>query len=198
MADPHPIPRTPDVPGFAHLPAAVDGRVAEGRSAVHGPSRDWRLHRHADYQRVYKATRKQHASLFTWFAVARTPGLERGPRVGLTAGRVLGNAVERNRIKRRMRASVRENLALLIADVDLVLHPKRSVLEAEYSVLTAELRRIFLRIQREMGLREAELPAATSGLPETPASRGAVGPPSRSTDELIPASMPGSTPGAAS
>jgi hypothetical protein len=106
--------------------------------------------------------------------------------------------VERNRIKRRMRAGVRENLALLIADVDLVLHPKHSVLEAEYSLLTAELRRIFLRIQREMGLREAELPAATSGLPESSASRGTAGPPSQSTDELIPASMPGSPPGAAS
>jgi ribonuclease P protein component len=122
---------------------------------------------------------------------------------------VLGNAVERNRIKRRMRAAVRENLALLIADVDVVLHPKRSVLEAEFSVLTAELRRIFLRIQREMGPREmrpremgpremglrgmgpreTELPAATASSPESPTSRSTAGPSSQSTAES--ASVPG-------
>ena len=52
--------------------------------------------------------------------------------MGLTAGRVLGKAVERNRIKRRMREAVRLNLALLTRDVDVMLHPRRTVLTAEF------------------------------------------------------------------
>ena len=69
----------------------------------------------------------------TYFFAERTSGpdsqrgLRPGPRVGLTAGRVLGKAVERNRIKRRMREAVRLNLALLTRDVDVVLHPRRTV-----------------------------------------------------------------------
>ena len=63
--------------------------------------------------------------------------------LGLTAGRVLGKAVERNRIKRRMREAVRLNLALLTRDVDVVLHPRRTVLTAEFAGLQEEVSRIF-------------------------------------------------------
>jgi ribonuclease P protein component len=71
-----------------------------------------------------------------------------GPRVGLTAGRVLGKAVERNRIKRRMREAVRRNLALLTRDVDVILHPRRTVLTAEFDGLQREVSRIFALIQK--------------------------------------------------
>ena len=69
-------------------------------------------------------------SSMTYFFAERSSGV--GPRVGLTAGRVLGKAVDRNRIKRRMREAVRLNLALLTRDVDVVLHPRRSVLTADF------------------------------------------------------------------
>jgi ribonuclease P protein component len=71
-----------------------------------------------------------------------------GPRVGLTAGRVLGKAVERNRIKRRMREAVRMNLALLTRDVDVILHPRRTVLTAEFDRLLGEVSKIFSVIER--------------------------------------------------
>jgi ribonuclease P protein component len=71
-----------------------------------------------------------------------------GPRVGLTAGRVLGKAVERNRIKRRMREAVRGSLALLTRDVDVILHPRRTVLTAEFDRLQGEVSRIFSLIQK--------------------------------------------------
>ena len=83
-----------------------------------------------------------------------------GPRVGITAGKVLGKAVERNRIKRRMRAAIVGNLDALHVAVDVVLHPKRSVLAAEWPALRNELRRIFVKIEE----------SNTRGLPE----RGAV------------------------
>jgi ribonuclease P protein component len=71
-----------------------------------------------------------------------------GPRVGLTAGRVLGKAVERNRIKRRMREAVRLNLKLLTRDVDVVLHPRRTVLTAEFARLQGEVCKIFAVIEK--------------------------------------------------
>jgi ribonuclease P protein component len=115
-------------------------------------ARDWRLHRHADYQRVYQTSRKQFASLLTYF-VAPQPaeladaGRHMAPRVGITAGKVLGKAVERNRIKRRMRAAITGNLDALPSGVDVVLHPKRAVLTADWTVLRNEVRRIFVKIE---------------------------------------------------
>jgi ribonuclease P protein component len=55
---------------------------------------------------------------------------------------VLGKAHERNRIKRRMRDILRRHVDLLPVGFDLVLHPRRSVLTAEFSKLEAELVRI--------------------------------------------------------
>jgi ribonuclease P protein component len=111
------------------------------------PGRDWRLHKHADYQRVYQSSRKQFSSLMSYFAAAQPPDhAGRGPRIGITAGKVLGKAVERNRIKRRMRAAIVSNLDALHADVDLVLHPKRSVLDVEWAVLVSDVRRVFERV----------------------------------------------------
>jgi ribonuclease P protein component len=72
----------------------------------------------------------------------------KGPRVGLTAGRVLGKAFERNRIKRRMREAVRRNLALLTRDVDVILHPRRTVLTAEFDRLQGEVGKIFSLIEK--------------------------------------------------
>jgi ribonuclease P protein component len=71
-----------------------------------------------------------------------------GPRVGLTAGRVLGKAVERNRIKRRMREVVRMNLPLLTRDVDVILHPRKTVLTAEFDRLLGEVSKIFSVIEK--------------------------------------------------
>lgn len=124
-----------------------------------------RLSRHADYQRVYQAGRKQFSPSMTYFFAARPAGSPAGPgpRVGLTAGRVLGNAVERNRIKRRMREAVRRHLALLTADVDVVLHPRKAVMTMEFARLEGEVERIFSGIQRSLaGQKPTTDPAAIS------------------------------------
>jgi ribonuclease P protein component len=115
--------------------------------ATTSDARDWRLHKHADYQRVYQASRKQFSTLMTYFVSSQTAEhADDGPRVGITAGKVLGRAVERNRIKRRMRAAIVGNLDVLHAPVDVVLHPKRSILTADWPALHGEVRRIFLKI----------------------------------------------------
>ncbi len=110
---------------------------------------DYRLRKHADYQRVYREGRKQFSSSMSYFFALRAGGDEipAGPRVGLTAGKVLGKAVDRNRIKRRMRDIVRRRAAIVDASVDIVLHPRRSVLTLEFAKLESEVVRIFSSIQ---------------------------------------------------
>jgi ribonuclease P protein component len=127
----------------------VDAGVRLATPRVAG--RDWRLHKHADYQRVYQSSRKQFSSLMSYFAAAQPPyHAGAGPRIGITAGKVLGKAVERNRIKRRMRAAIVSNLEALHAEVDLVLHPKRNVLDAEWTALVSDVRRVFERVSGSM------------------------------------------------
>lgn len=109
---------------------------------------DWRsarLRKHADYQRVYRESRRYSSASMTWFYRIRGSADVTGPqaRVGLTAGRVLGAAVERNRIRRRMREAVRLHLADLPPGVDVVLHPRRLVLTTDFARLESEVARIF-------------------------------------------------------
>ena len=106
-----------------------------------------RLRHHADFQVVYAHARKQHSSSIAWFAYVRSEsGTCNAPaRVGLTVGKVLGKAHDRNRIKRRLRAAIRAHVELLPPGLDLILHPRRSVLSMEYLDLLAEVQGIFSR-----------------------------------------------------
>jgi len=115
-----------------------------------------RLRKHADYQLVYKAGRKQFSKQIGYFYALR-PALgpngkprrsdTSGARIGLTVPKALGGAVDRNRIKRRMREAVRHQLPLLTAAVDVVLHPRRTVLELEFKLLEREVAQIFRSVQ---------------------------------------------------
>lgn len=130
----------------------------------------FRLRKHADYQKVYKAGRKQFGRQMSYFFALRPAlGAEGtamrdaspdGPRIGLTVGKVMGKAVDRNRIKRRMREAVRSQLPGLRAPVDVVLHPKRSVIDLEFSRLESEVAFVFRAISRvaeERGPRRDEV-----------------------------------------
>ena len=115
-----------------------------------------RLRKHSDYQRVYGSSRKQFSKQMSYFCSLR-PELgkdgrplrveePRRARVGLTVGKVMGKAVDRNRIKRRMREAVRRNLGLLPPSADVILHPRRSVIDLPFAVLEREVAGVFRSI----------------------------------------------------
>jgi ribonuclease P protein component len=120
-----------------------------------------RLRKHSDYQRAYAAARKRQSPSMSWFlapcatetghaqpslnhSVGRSPG-----RIGLTAGKVLGKAHDRNRIKRRLREALRRHIDLLPEGADLILHPRRTVLTMEFTKLEAEVVRILTQARAE-------------------------------------------------
>jgi ribonuclease P protein component len=58
-----------------------------------------------------------------------------------------------------MRAAIVGNLDVLHCGVDVVLHPKRSVLTAEWAALRNEVRRIFVKIgETHTQVRERDVP----------------------------------------
>jgi ribonuclease P protein component len=133
-----------------------------------------RLRKHADYQRAYSASRKRQSASMSWFlalrqaderfAAASQPSTA---RVGLTAGKVLGKAHERNRIKRRMREALRRHVDLLPEGCDLILHPRRIILTIEFAKLEAEIVRILHQAFAEAHQALAEARQANSQAAKT-------------------------------
>jgi ribonuclease P protein component len=116
-----------------------------------GFPREARLLKHADFQVVYKNGRKHFSGNMTAFY--RESDRAAGPRIGFTVGKVLGGAVVRNRIRRRMRTAVRRHLRELARPLDLVLHPRKSVLTLKFAQLDAEIMQVFAAVQRGHGKR---------------------------------------------
>jgi ribonuclease P protein component len=139
-----------DAPKPSGEPPAAQAGTRLQRSA--------RLRKHSDFDRVYKQGRRHFSSNMTVFYLRRsesasqTPSPEHGSRVGFTVGRVLGGAVERNRIKRRLREAVRLRRAVLQSahPVDVVINPKKSVLTLEFSVVLDEVGRALAAIAKKL------------------------------------------------
>ena len=103
-----------------------------------------RLLKHSDFDRVYKQGRRHFSAHMTVFYLRQEDALPgKSARVGFTVGRVLGGAVARNRIKRRLREAVRLRRSVLqgACFVDVVINPKKSVLTEKFSVVLEEVGR---------------------------------------------------------
>jgi len=129
--------------------ADARNRKFEQSAATEGASfpRGARLLKHSDFERVYKQGRRHFSSHMTVFYLRQAEG---GARVGFTVGRVLGGAVQRNRIKRRLREAVRLRRSALQGPVDVVINPKKSVLTVEFPVVVEEVSRAFDLIAKKL------------------------------------------------
>jgi ribonuclease P protein component len=131
--------------------------------------------RHADFECVYKQGRRHFSANMTVFYLARKEAETgsrvddskkddsrdvdsrkndvrevkcAGLRVGFTVGRALGGAVERNRMKRRLREAVRLALPKMEMPVDVVINPKKSLQTAEFETVLNEVRRALAVIEK--------------------------------------------------
>jgi ribonuclease P protein component len=121
-----------------------------------------RLLRHADFERVYKQGRRHFSTSLTVFYLFRPPGTvaAQGLRIGFTVSRALGGAVQRNRMRRRLREAVRLSRPAVTPDVDVVINPKKVVLTAEFEGLLNEVRRAFVVIGKAS--TQYQVPSARS------------------------------------
>lgn len=68
------------------------------------------------------------------------------PRVGFVVSKAVGNAVARNRVKRRLRHAVRERLAVLPPGSLLVVRAQPAAALASYPELAGDLERCLQRV----------------------------------------------------
>ncbi|MGH9678506.1 MAG: ribonuclease P protein component [Candidatus Acidiferrales bacterium] len=112
-----------------------------------------RLLKRAEFEAVYSAGERRSSPQFAVFFRTQTaapseipgdpnaaPG--RASRFGISVKKALGGAVVRNRIRRRIREILRRNRMEIPTGWDIVIHPRRSVAEAPFAPLEAELVRL--------------------------------------------------------
>ena len=120
-----------------------------------------RLLKHSAFDRVYRQGRRHFSPNLTVFYLRAAAGQEEtGVRVGFTVGRALGGAVERNRIKRRLREAVRLSLAgfetsAFSAQADVVIAPKKAVLDLDFPALRREVEDGLRAVSEDRGAKRA-------------------------------------------
>jgi ribonuclease P protein component len=118
----------------------VDGRSVVPSAAF---GRAERVRRRPEYQQIYDRGAKVHSRFFTLFALANESPVG---RLGIAATRKLGGAVIRNKAKRLIREVFRRNK--IAPGFDIVIVPKRELVDASLTTLEAEFRHAFERSLR--------------------------------------------------
>ena len=105
-----------------------------------------RILKRADFLAAAKGAR---ASAAPFSLQARDRSDEADPRLGLTVTKKTGNAVERNRIRRRLRAAARAVLPQAAkSGFDYVVVARRAALTAEFSDLTLGLENTLKQVHK--------------------------------------------------
>jgi len=103
--------------------------------------RETRLVRRAEYDAVYREGRRRSSREFTIFV--RPNGLEVS-RFGWSIKKALGNAVRRNRIRRRLREIFRLHRRKIATGWDIVVHPRATVATTGFPALTQEMLKLLI------------------------------------------------------
>jgi ribonuclease P protein component len=116
-----------------------------------------RLRKRVDFQRTALGIRWR-SEAFTVQARRRDGGGDGlGPRIGLTVTRKTGGAVERNRIRRRLREALRRAGNLEVkADHDYVVIARRDALSRRFDVLCIDLTRAFAGVHGKSSQRSGD------------------------------------------
>ncbi len=104
--------------------------------------RSYSLKRHKEFRYTYARGRAQSLPLFTLvYAKNRNESV----RVGFSVSKRIGNAVQRNRAKRRMRASLSPMLPHLAGGFNVIFVAKPEVLEAPFPELSKQMETLVRR-----------------------------------------------------
>jgi ribonuclease P protein component len=115
--------------------ARVEAPTGQGKKTAHGVGRGGvaRLARAAEIRRVFEAGRRVSRGPLTVIGLAAEG--RAGARIGIIVGRKFGGAVQRNRIKRRLRVII-ARLDAVPDGRDLLILPRSSVQQWSFQALT--------------------------------------------------------------
>ena len=102
-----------------------------------------KLRRRAEFTRVYEQGTRVRGRFMTCFGLRNELG---SPRLGISASSKIGNAVVRNRAKRRIRELFKASKPL--TGIDIVVIPRRETADASWRNLEADYRAALLRLQK--------------------------------------------------
>ena len=100
------------------------------------------MRRRGEFQQAFQRGVRVHGRFFT---VVTLPNGLPSARLGIVASRKFGDAVERNRAKRLIREIFRHLVAGEAPGLDLVVIPRRELLDARLPVLAQDFRNIWRR-----------------------------------------------------
>jgi ribonuclease P protein component len=108
-----------------------------------------RLLKRRDFLKAQKG-RRWSTGLFSLSAVPREPADEKAPRLGFTVSKANGDAVRRNRIRRRLKEAVRTGEAGLAARAgeDYVIVARPATLAVPFGTLRREVELAFAGVHR--------------------------------------------------
>ncbi len=115
-----------------------------------------RLRHQREYQRVFGCGTKQVSSAFVVYVL---PTAEPCSRLGLAVSKRIGNAVTRNRVKRRTRVFFRLHKAQLRSPYDIVVVARRGAAKASYAEFVRQFS-MLLRCCWQPQSAPSELPPA--------------------------------------
>jgi ribonuclease P protein component len=104
--------------------------------------RAFRLRRSIDFKRVRRSGKSYAHPLIVLITESAEQG---GIRVGISASHSVGNAVCRNRAKRRLRAAIGELLPDLKTNADLIFLARKAILDASYEDLCKAVSEVTIR-----------------------------------------------------
>ena len=104
------------------------------------------MRRRTEFLRCYRLGRRRQGRLAILYSA---PNDSRHPRLGITASRKVGSAVERARLKRRVREIYRRwEGRRTLAPLDLVVHLQPGVAQAAFAELREEILGLLGRLGR--------------------------------------------------
>jgi ribonuclease P protein component len=109
--------------------------------------RIWRLRPHGEFERVRQQGRSWSQRWLVVVAAPRRTAPADPARVAVVAGKRLGSAVLRNKIRRRLRAALQPIAPQLPTGIDLIIIARAPIVNASVAELTQALTEVLKRAQ---------------------------------------------------
>jgi ribonuclease P protein component len=105
-------------------------------------NRNFRLKNSADFKRVRRFG-KSYAHPLVVLVVL--PAVDQHTQIGIIAGRTLGNAVQRNHVKRMLREALKDLLPQIRTGWKIILISREKILNAEFLDIQETLNQLFIK-----------------------------------------------------